>query len=145
MESEIVLRVSESGSLCLSVNCRIQDMKRVGQTQYREGGATLRLWVRGGPGSQVPRLHQVHPFPLHMYTIFKLLESYSRSSGMNTCVSTTISLGSSMRIEPFKFPHLEGADIFYRARKTLIILPFFSLEQSCILPISEPSSFIDTH
>lgn len=101
--------------------------------------------VQGGPGSQVTRPCQVHILPLHIYTISKLSVSYSRRSGMNTCVSTTISLASSIQIERFKFLHLEVAEIFYSAKKTLIILPFFNLVQSCILPISEPSSSIDTN
>ena len=75
-----------------------------------------------------------------MYTISKLSVSYSRCSGMNTHVSTTISLTSSIQIGPFKFPHLEVAEIFYSAKKTLTILLFFNLVRS---PVSESSSSAD--
>ena len=86
--------------------------------------------MQGGLGSQVPRLYQAHLLPLYMYTISKLLMSHSGSSGMNTSVSTVISLVSSIQIEPFKFLHLKVAVIFYSARKTLIILPLVNLIQS---------------
>lgn len=52
--------------------------------------------VQAGPGFQVPRLCQVYFLPLHMSTISKLLVSYSRRSGMNPCVSTTVTLASSI-------------------------------------------------